>query len=89
MKSMHVDNSYHDEKVHKNVEKTIRSDMDIQEIYGYTVENDNVLKREDSETGFAVKLHFSMNVIELNVMEEVQKILIGAYLSSLKVNKGE
>lgn len=89
MKMMHCNNSYHDEKAHKNVQKAIRSDMDIQEINSNTVENDIVLKREDSETGYAVKLHFSKDMTNLNVTEEVQKILIDVYVKNYKVNKGE
>ena len=82
MNLMYDDNSYHDEKVHKNVQKTNSDGMENEGIY--TKEGNNVLRKNDSQTGYTVRLHFTKGN-DNKIVEEVQKILIGTYIESLKV----
>ncbi len=54
----------------------------------YIRENENVLKRENAETKFTVRLHFSKNNTDREMTEEIQKLLLETYISHLK-RKGE
>ncbi len=54
----------------------------------YIRENENVLKRENTETKFTVRLHFSKNNTDREMTEEIQKLLLETYISHLK-RKGE
>jgi len=81
------DNSYHNERLHMNVQKAVSNGM--AKVGNYTREGKNVLKKEDSETEFTVRLHFMESKKDNNVLEEIQKILTEAYIKNLTFKGGK
>lgn len=86
MTKMQLNNSYHGEEVHKNVQKVISDGME--NVGVYTKEENNVLRRNNSKTDFTVRLHFTEENDSNKIVEDVQKILIGTYVRGLTSSKG-
>lgn len=80
-------NSYHDEEVHKNVQKRILESMGKADTY--TIKNGNILKEKDSKKGYTVRLHFAEGKKDNSVVKEVQKILIETYINNIIIKGGK
>lgn len=87
MERMHLNNSYHDEEVHTNVQKTIFDGMENVGIY--TKEENNVLKKENGKTGYTVRLHFTEDNDNEKVIKNIQNILIRTYVLNLTSKGGK
>lgn len=84
---MHMENAYHDEVVHRNVQKTISDGMGNGD--AYTREGNNMLRKNDSGTEYTVRLHFSENTDSDKLIEEVQKILAETFVRELVFRGGK
>lgn len=86
MNLMRVNDSYHLEAVHKDVEKRISDGMKRTE--RYTKEQNNVLVAATEESGYLVRMHFTEDKEgSRGTIAELQKILVESYINSL-INKG-
>lgn len=55
----------------------------------YIREENNILKKENTETGYTVRLHFTENNGGNNILEEIQNILIETYIKNLRFKEAE
>lgn len=55
----------------------------------YSWEGSHVLRRENPETGYTVRLHFAEGNADQGIVEEIQDILAEAYMRNRMTKGGE
>lgn len=73
--------------MHKDVQKAVCDGMTKAD--NYIREENNVLKKENTETEYTVRLHFAEDNKDNNILEEIQRILTETYIKNLRFKEAE